>query len=60
MPKPKSQIKVRLNLKIDSELREWAVDYARRRGKTVTSLICDCLQILREEEKSQAEFVEQI
>jgi len=61
MPKAKTQIKVRLNLKIDSDLRDWAVAYAKRRGKTVTALICDCLQFLRdEEERTQAEFVEQI
>lgn len=60
-PKKGPNIKVRLNLKIDSDLRNWAMDYARRHGKTVTSVICECLQFVRsEEEKSTNEFVEQI
>lgn len=61
MAKSGSRIKVRLNLKIDSDLRDWAMEYAHRHGKTVTSVICECLQHLRlAEEKTQNEFVEQI
>jgi hypothetical protein len=61
MPGEGVQTKVRLNLKIEEGLRNWAMAYARRHNKTVTSVICDCLQALREaEERTQNEFVEQI
>jgi len=57
----KGQIKVRLNLKIDADLRNWAMAYAQRHGKTVTSVICECLQAVRSaEERSANEYVEQI
>ena len=61
MARKVTSIKVRLNLKIDTDLRDWAVGYAHRHGKTVTAIICECLQILQlEEERTQSEFVEQI
>jgi hypothetical protein len=61
VPKSGFHIKVRLNLKIDSDLRDWVVEYAHRHGKTVTSVICECLQSVKiMEEKTQNEFVEQI
>lgn len=57
----KGEIKVRLNLKIEADLRNWLMEYARRHNTTATSVICNCLQSLREvEEKTQNDFVEQI
>ena len=53
-------IRSRLNLKIDSDLKDWAAEYARRRKTTVTSLICAYFAELREEERKEAEGVEQI
>jgi hypothetical protein len=61
VPKKGPKIKVRLNLNIDSDLRNWAMAYARRHSTTVTSVICELLQVLRrDEEQSLRELVEQI
>lgn len=53
-------IRSRLNLKIDSDLKNWAVKYARKKKTTVTSLICAYFADLRTEEQKEAEEVEQI
>ena len=53
-------LKARLNLKIDSDLKDWAKDYARRRGVDITKLLCEYLIYLREQEKKQVDMVEQI
>lgn len=54
--------KARLNLKIESELKEWAMEYARRRGTNLTKLICVYLNHLREQEENarKRDVVEQI
>jgi|YNPNPStandDraft_1061719.scaffolds.fasta_scaffold65746_2 uncharacterized protein (DUF1778 family) len=51
--------KVRLNLRIDAQLKEWVKKYAEARGTDVTKLICDYLQALRSMEQ-EAGDVEQI
>jgi len=54
-------VKSRLNLKIDQDLKAWAMDYAKRRGTDVTKLITEYFIVLREQEQRQdVEFVEQI
>lgn len=54
-------IKSRLNLKIDRELKDWVMEYARRRGTDVTKLITEYFLFLREQEQRlDAEYVEQI
>lgn len=54
-------VKARLNLKIDSDLKDWAMEYAKRRGTDVTKLITEYFIYLREQEQRQeAEYVEQI
>jgi hypothetical protein len=46
-------VKSRLNLKIDHDLKEWAMFYAKKRGTTVTDLITNYFAFLREEEQRQ-------
>lgn len=55
-------IKARLNLKIESELKDWAMDYAKKRGTNLTKLICVYLNHLREQEEHarKRDVVEQI
>jgi hypothetical protein len=53
-------VRSRLNLKIDNDLKDWAMEYARKKKTTVTSLICAHFADLREEEQREAEEVEQI
>lgn len=54
-------VKSRLNLKIDSELKDWIMEYAKQHGTDVTKLITEYFIFLREQERQQeAEFVEQI
>lgn len=54
-------IKSRLNLKIDRELKDWVMEYAKRRGTDVTKLITEYFLFLREQEQRlDAEYVEQI
>jgi hypothetical protein len=61
VPNKGHKTKVRLNLKIDSDLRNWAMVYARRHNTTVTTIICELLQGLRrDEEQSLRDIVEQI
>jgi len=61
MPRKGVTIKARLNLKIDADLKDWAKVYAKRRGRDITTLICDYLRFLKKkEEDTQKEIVEQI
>lgn len=54
-------IKSRLNLKIDRELKDWAMEYAKRRGTDVTKLITEYFIYLREQEQRlDVEYAEQI
>lgn len=54
-------IKSRLNLKIDRELKDWVMEYAKNRGTDVTKLITEYFLFLREQERRlDAEYVEQI
>lgn len=61
MPAKQITIRARLELKIDSDLKEWAVEYAQARGITLTDVICDLLSNLREVEqkKQPGDLVEQ-
>ena len=53
-------VRSRLNLKIDEDLKDWVMEYARRKKTTVTSLICAYFAELRTLEQKEAEEVEQI
>jgi hypothetical protein len=46
-------VRARLDLKIDADLKEWAVEYAQARGVTLTDIICDLLRDLRETEQKK-------
>jgi hypothetical protein len=53
--------KHRLNFKLDGELADWARDYAKRHGTTVTQLIIDHFQALQRQEVAlRAQDAEQI
>ena len=54
-------VKARLNLKIDADLKDWAMRYASRKGVTITDVICAQLGKLREAEqkKQPGDLVEQ-
>lgn len=52
--------KARLNLKIDARLKEWAREYAKRRGSDVTKLICEYLIALKAHDERQEAEAEQI
>ena len=52
--------KVRLDLKIDPDLKDWLVVYAKRKKTTVTSLVCRYFAELKAEEEKESEPVEQI
>ncbi|CAB4131207.1 hypothetical protein UFOVP276_162 [uncultured Caudovirales phage] len=62
MPSKGVTVRSRLNLKIDNDLKDWAMEYAKKRKTTVTSLICAYFADMREEELREAngELVEQI
>ena len=55
-------VKTRLNLLIDADLKEWAMEYAKRHDTTVTSLITDHFRHLRnlEESEQHEDIVDQI
>jgi uncharacterized protein (DUF1778 family) len=53
-------VRSRLNLKIDEDLKDWIMEYARSKKTTVTSLICAYFAELRVLEQKEAEEVEQI
>lgn len=60
MPKG-TTVKARLNLKIDEDLKDWIMEYAKRNGTDVTKLITEYFIFLRRQEEAQAnEYVEQI
>jgi hypothetical protein len=46
-------IKTRLNLLIDDDLKQWAMDYAKRNNTTVTSMITDHFRHLRQLEDAE-------
>jgi hypothetical protein len=55
-------VKTRLNLLIDADLKEWAMEYAKRHDTTVTRLITDHFRHLRnlEESEQHEDIVDQI
>jgi len=55
-------VKTRLNLLIDADLKEWAMEYAKRNKTTVTSMITDHFRHLRrlEEAEQHEDIVDQI
>ena len=53
-------IHARLDLKIDQDLKNWIVAYAKRKQTTVTSLVCGHFAELKAEEERLSELVEQI
>lgn len=55
-------IKARLNLNIDQDLKDWAMQYAYERNTTVTTIICNFLRRLMDEESKDRneDLVEQI
>ncbi len=57
-------VKSRLNLKIDQDLKDWAREYAKRRGTDVTKLITEYFICLREQERQEelrnADYIKQI
>lgn len=51
----------RLNLKLPSELKKWVVDYAQRRGTSVTQLVIDHLVSLKQlDDEEMSRDAEQI
>jgi hypothetical protein len=56
----KVDIHARLDLKIDQDLKDWIVAYAKKKQTTVTSLVCRHFAELRAEEERERELVEQI
>ena len=62
MPKRRVEIniKARLNLKLDQDMKEWVMLYANRHGTTVSNLIRDYFVQLRKDVESRTEIVEQI
>lgn len=55
-------VKARLNLNIDSDLKDWAMEYAHRHNTTITTIICAFFRQLMDAEtkSSNEELVEQI
>lgn len=53
-------IKARLNLKLDRDMKDWVMLYANRHGTTVSNLIRDYFVQLRKDAESRTEIVEQI
>lgn len=62
MAKRRSEIniKARLNLKLDQDLKVWVMWYANQHGTTVSNLIRDYFIHLRHDAESRTEIVEQI
>ena len=56
----KVNVHARLDLKIEQDLKEWVIAYAKRRKMTVTSLVCGYFAELKAEEEKESELVEQI
>jgi hypothetical protein len=57
----KITVRTRLELKIETDLKLWAMGYASSKGITLTDVICDLLTKLREAEqkKQPGDIVEQ-
>jgi len=53
-------VRTRLDLKIEQDLKNWVVAYAKRKQTTVTSLVCRYFTELKAEEERLSEIVEQI
>lgn len=53
--------RARLDLKIDAGLKKWAMAYASKKGTTVTDVICEQLERIRQAEskKQPGDVVEQ-
>lgn len=43
-------MKARLDMRLDRNLKEWISDYAARKGTTVTNLVVDYFNYLRDKE----------
>ena len=56
----KVDVHARLDLKIDQDLKEWVIAYAKRKQTTVTSLVCGHFAELKAEEEREKELVDQI
>jgi hypothetical protein len=44
--------KARLNLMIDADLKDWAHDYGRRKGKSLSAMVVGYFVELREEDEA--------
>jgi hypothetical protein len=54
-------VKARLNLKIEEDLKDWVMDFAKRNGTDVTKLITEYFIFLRRQEENQDnEYAKQI
>ncbi len=51
----------RVDLRIDANLKSWAIKYARGKKQTLTDLVCELLEAVRaaEQKKQPGEIVEQ-
>lgn len=56
----KVNVHARLDLKIEQDLKDWVVAYAKRKKTTVTSLVCGYFAELKVDEEREKELVEQI
>ena len=56
----KVSVHTRLDLKIDRDLKDWIVAYAKKKQTTVTSLVCSHFAELKADEEREKELVEQI
>jgi hypothetical protein len=54
-------VRARLELKIDADLKEWAMRYAQSKETTLTDVVCELLQKLRlaEQKKQPGDLVGQ-
>lgn len=54
-------IRARVDLRIDSDLKDWATEYAKTHRMTLTELVCEQLEKLRtaERKKQPGDLVEQ-
>jgi len=53
-------VRTRLDIKIEQDLKDWIVAYAKKKQTTVTSLVCSHFAELKAEEEKESELVEQI
>jgi hypothetical protein len=47
--------KSRLNLKLESELKDWVQEYAKRNGTSISQMIREYFRLLKLKEESQDE-----